>query len=65
MILNQENDLSSLNGGGSFTDLSEIQVIDLHKNSLEKLPEDIGHLANLRVSYYFLSIDNLDCNSCC
>jgi len=50
-LLLQENDLSSLNGGGSFTDLSEIQVIDLHKNSLEKLPEDIGHLANLRTLY--------------
>lgn len=50
-LLLQENDLSTLNGGGSFTDLSEIQVIDLHKNSLEKLPEDIGHLANLRTLY--------------
>jgi len=50
-LLLQENDLTSLNGGGAFTDLSEIQVLDLHKNSLEKLPEDIGHLANLRTLY--------------
>ena len=48
--INQENDLSSTSGGGSFSDLSELQVLDLHKNSLEKLTEDIGHLANLRVS---------------
>jgi len=50
-LLLQENMLSSLNGGGSFSDLSEIQVLDLHKNSLEKLPEDIGHLANVRALY--------------
>jgi len=50
-LLLQENDLTSLTGGGAFTDLSEIQVLDLHKNSLEKLPEDIGHLANLRTLY--------------
>ena len=46
----QENNLSSLSGGGSFSDLSEIQVLDLHKNCLEKLTEDISHLANVRVS---------------
>eukprot|EP00091_Calanus_sinicus_P001037 TRINITY_DN10989_c0_g1_i1.p1 TRINITY_DN10989_c0_g1~~TRINITY_DN10989_c0_g1_i1.p1 ORF type:complete len:150 (-),score=23.06 TRINITY_DN10989_c0_g1_i1:99-548(-) len=50
-LLLQENNLSSLSGGGSFSDLSEIQVLDLHKNSLEKLPEDIGHLANVRALY--------------
>lgn len=50
-LLLQENDLSSLSGGGTFSDLNEIQVIDLHKNSLEKLPEDIGHLANLKTLY--------------
>ena len=49
----QENNLSSLSGGGSLSDLSEIQVLDLHKNSLEKLSEDIGHLANVRVSIIF------------
>jgi len=50
-LLLQDNMLSSLDGGGSFSDLSEIQVLDLHKNSLEKLPEDIGHLANVRALY--------------
>ena len=50
----QENNLSSLSGGGSFSDLSEIQVLNLQKNSLEKLSEDIGHLANVRVSIIFL-----------
>ena len=54
--INQENDLSSTSGGGSFSDLSELQVLDLHKNSLEKLTEDIGHLANLRVSISHNSI---------
>ena len=49
----KENNLSSLSGGGSFSDLSEIQVLDLHKNSLEKLTEDIGHLANVRVGIIF------------
>ena len=49
----KENNLSSLSGGGSFSDLSEIQVLDLHKNSLENLTEDIGHLANVRVSINF------------
>ena len=49
----QENNLSSLSGGGSFSDLSEIQVLDLHKNCLEKLSEDIGHLANVKVSIIF------------
>jgi len=47
-LLLQENDLSSLSGGGSFSDLSELQVLDLHNNSLEKLTEDIGHLVNVR-----------------
>eukprot|EP00092_Neocalanus_flemingeri_P020326 GFUD01022018.1.p1 GENE.GFUD01022018.1~~GFUD01022018.1.p1 ORF type:complete len:727 (+),score=197.16 GFUD01022018.1:67-2247(+) len=50
-LLLQENVLSSLNGGGSLSDLSDLQVLDLHKNSLEKLPEDINHLANLRALY--------------
>ena len=26
-----------------------VQVLDLHKNCLEKLPEDIGRLTNLKV----------------
>lgn len=50
-LLLQENNLSSLSGGGSFSDLSEIQVLDLHKNCLEKLTEDISHLANVRALY--------------
>eukprot|EP00092_Neocalanus_flemingeri_P028569 GFUD01031025.1.p1 GENE.GFUD01031025.1~~GFUD01031025.1.p1 ORF type:complete len:761 (-),score=260.52 GFUD01031025.1:320-2602(-) len=50
-LLLQENDLSSLSGGGSFSDLSELQVLDLHKNSLEKITEDVGHLVNLRALY--------------
>jgi len=50
-LLLQENELTSLSGGGNLADLSNLQVLDLHKNCLEKLPEDIGALKNLKVLY--------------
>jgi Leucine-rich repeat (LRR) protein len=40
----------SLSGGGNLSDLSELSVLDLHHNSLEKLPEEIGLLTKLTVS---------------
>lgn len=48
-LLLQENELSSLNGGGSFIDLKELEVLDVHSNSLEKITEDFGLMSNLRV----------------
>lgn len=48
-LLLHENELTSLTGGGKFGDLAELQVLDLHRNCLEKLPEDFGLLTNLRV----------------
>jgi len=50
-LLLQENELTALSGGGSLGDLAELQVLDLHKNCLDKLPEDIGRLTNLKVLY--------------
>ena len=48
----QENELVALNGGGSFVDLGScLQVLDLHNNHLEKLPDEIGLLKQLRVSW--------------
>ena len=49
----QDNELSSLtngSGGASLDSLSDLQVLDVHNNSLEKLPEDIGSLKSLKVS---------------
>lgn len=48
-LLLQENELKSLADGGALSDLNEIHVVDLHQNSLEKLPEDIDKLVNLKV----------------
>ncbi|XP_049826886.1 E3 ubiquitin-protein ligase LRSAM1-like isoform X1 [Schistocerca gregaria] len=45
----QDNHLTSLSGGGNLADLSLLQVLDLHNNSLSKLPDDLRHLQNLRV----------------
>jgi len=50
-LLLQENELTSITGGGNLCDLQDLHVLDLHKNCLEKLPEDIGQLKNLRVLY--------------
>ena len=48
----QNNEIGSLSGGGTIADLSKcLQVLDLHHNQLEKLPEEIGLLKNLRVLY--------------
>jgi len=45
----QENQLSSLAGGGKLHDLSLLQILDLHSNCFIHLPDEIGHLRNLRV----------------
>ena len=48
----QNNELISLTGAGALGDLSKcLQVLDLHHNQLEKLPEEIGLLKSLRVLY--------------
>ncbi len=48
----QNNELAALNGGGNFSDLAKgLQVLDLHHNHLEKLPDEIGQLKALRVLY--------------
>ena len=48
----QDNELTALNGGGSISDMSScLQVLDLHNNLLEKLPDEIGSLKQLKVSY--------------
>jgi len=53
-LLLQDNELSSLtngSGGASLDSLSDLQVLDVHNNSLEKLPEDIGSLKSLKALY--------------
>ena len=55
----QDNELTALNGGGAIIDMSScLQVLDLHNNHLEKLPDEIGTLKQLKVSiilYIFIS----------
>lgn len=50
-LLLQDNNLTSLDGGGNFKDLENLQVLDLHKNCLEKLPEDLRLLKNIKALY--------------
>jgi len=51
-LLLQNNELATLNGGGTLGDMAKLlQVLDLHHNHLEKLPEEIGLLKSLRVLY--------------
>jgi len=50
-LLIQDNELTSLSGGGELADLKEIASLDLHNNQLEKLPDEIGKLSNLRNLY--------------
>jgi hypothetical protein len=45
----QENQLTSLAGGGALQDLSMLQILDLHSNCFVYLPDEIKHLQNLRV----------------
>lgn len=45
----QENQLTSLAGGGTLQDLSMLQILDLHSNSFVYLPDEIKLLWNLRV----------------
>ncbi len=49
----QNNELSLLSGGGNLSDMSSVlQVLDLHANNLDKLPEEIGTLKQLKVSVH-------------
>jgi len=50
-LLLQDNELTSITGGGSLSDLGELTVLDLHNNCLDKLPEDIGALHSLTTLY--------------
>merc|ERR1719462_616113 len=50
-LLLQENELVSLSGGGNLPDLAGLQVLDLHNNCLEKLPEELGQLTGLQALY--------------
>lgn len=44
--------MTALNGSTGIGDLSKcLQVLDLHQNQLEKLPDEIGQLKALRVLY--------------
>jgi E3 ubiquitin-protein ligase LRSAM1 len=45
----QENQLTSLVGGGNLCDLSMLEILDLHSNCFVRLPDEIGHLRNLQV----------------
>lgn len=42
----------SLSGGGSFSDLVLLETLDISSNKLNKLPEDIKNLKNLKASIY-------------
>ena len=46
--------MTSLAGGGDLGDLKELASLDLHNNQLEKLPDEIGKLVNLRVSSFYI-----------
>ncbi|XP_072015688.1 E3 ubiquitin-protein ligase LRSAM1-like isoform X2 [Amphiura filiformis] len=48
LILN-DNYLSCLSGGGSVKDLMSIRVLDIHKNEITEIPEEICELCNLQV----------------
>lgn len=51
----QNNQLQSLNGGGSFNDLSNIKLLDLSFNRFLRLPDDFFNtLKNLRVSHILI-----------
>jgi hypothetical protein len=50
----QDNQLTSLVGGGNICDLSMLQTLDLHSNSFVYLPGEIRHLRNLEVSTDFI-----------
>ncbi|XP_076346900.1 E3 ubiquitin-protein ligase LRSAM1-like isoform X2 [Tachypleus tridentatus] len=51
VLLLQENQLTTLNGGGSLNELQELKVLDLHSNKLSRLTDDIGLLRNLQELY--------------
>ena len=55
----QENELVSLSGGGNLPDLAGLQVLDLHNNCLEKLPEELGQLTGLQVSVWRRARNNI------
>ena len=57
-LLLHENELTGLKEGGCLADMAScLQVLDIHSNLLDKLPDEIGSLKQLRVSFispYFL-----------
>jgi Leucine-rich repeat (LRR) protein len=46
----QNNQLLSLKGGGSFSDLVLLETLDISNNKLDTLPEELKHLCNLKAS---------------
>lgn len=46
------NCLSSLSGGGSLRDLSNLKVLDISHNQFSVIPDDIDLLVNLKVSIF-------------
>lgn len=48
----QNNQLLSLSGGGSFSDLVLLEILDISSNKLNKLPDDLKNLKNLKASIY-------------
>ena len=48
----QNNELTSLSGGGVLGDLRDLHVLDLRSNQLDKLPDDICALKELKVSNF-------------
>lgn len=50
-LLLQDNELSNLGTEGCLKEMSEMQVLDVHNNHLDKLPGEIGKLVKLRDLY--------------
>ncbi|XP_022908805.1 E3 ubiquitin-protein ligase LRSAM1-like isoform X2 [Onthophagus taurus] len=47
----ENNNLSSLSGGGNLQDLSGLKLLDIHCNEFTELPNQIEWLTNLKVLY--------------
>ncbi|XP_065334726.1 E3 ubiquitin-protein ligase LRSAM1-like isoform X2 [Cloeon dipterum] len=48
-LILRNNLLSNLSGGGALSDLSLLEILDLSRNKLQCLPEEIRYLKNLRI----------------